>query len=125
MRSFRPENQAFGYEPVDGIPENVYPAIEKINTYSFLSGKKSSGFWTRGYFTPKKTAGTFLKKPGNAHNGKDLKTAARYFISLLSVTGLSLEDVRDKTYTGLNVDLDAVGDTAWLDSWWITAWKIP
>lgn len=111
-----PEKQAFGYEPVDGIPENVYPVIEKINTYSFFSGQKVVGFLDTRVFYAKKNSAEILEKARDAHNGKDFKTAARYFFSLLSVTGLSIEDVRDKSYAGLNMDMDAVGDTAWLDS---------
>jgi DNA polymerase III subunit delta len=111
-----PEKQAFSYEPVDGIPENVYPVIEKLNTYSFFSGQKVVGFLDTRIFYAKKNAAEILDKAREAHNAKDFKTAARYFFSLLSVTGFSLEDVREKTYAGLNVDMDAVGDTAWLDS---------
>ena len=111
-----PEKQAFGYEPVDGIPENVYPVIEKINTYSFFSGQKVVGFLDTRIFYAKKNAADILEKAREAHNGKDFKTAARYFFSLLSVMGLSFDDIRDKTYAGLNMDMDAVGDTAWLDS---------
>ncbi|MCX5881666.1 MAG: hypothetical protein NTU74_07665 [Deltaproteobacteria bacterium] len=111
-----PDKQAFIYEPVDGIPENVYPVIEKINTYSFFSGQKIVGFLDTRIFYAKKNAADILEKAREAHNGKDLKTAARYFFSLLSVMGLSFDDVRDKIYTGLNMDMDAVGDTAWLDS---------
>ncbi len=111
-----PEKQAFSYEPVDGIPENVYPVIEKINTYSFFSGQKVVGFLDTRIFYAKKNAADILEKAREAHNGKDLKTAARYFIGLLSVMGLSLDDVRDKTYAGLKMDMDAVGDTAWLDT---------
>lgn len=112
----QPDKQAFGYEPVDGIPEHVYPVIEKINTYSFFSGQKVVGFLDTRIFYAKKNSADILEKAREAHNGKDLKTAARYFFSLLSVTGLLLEDVRDKSYAGLNVDMDAIGDTAWLDS---------
>ena len=111
-----PDKQAFGYEPVDGIPENVYPVIEKINTYSFFSGQKVVGFLDTRIFYAKKNSSEILEKAREAHNGKDLKTAARYFFSLLSVLGLSFDDVRDKTYSGLNMDMDALGDTAWLDS---------
>jgi DNA polymerase III subunit delta len=111
-----PEKQAFSYEPVDGIPENIYPVIEKVNTYSFFSEHKVVGFLDTRIFYAKKNAADILEKAREAHNGKDFKTAARYFFSLLSVTGLSVEDVRDKTYAGLNMDMEAVGDTAWLDS---------
>ena len=111
-----PDRPAFGYEPVDGIPENVYSVIEKINTYSFFSGPKVVGFLDTRIFYAKKNAAEILEKARDAHNEKDLKTAARYFLGLLSVMGLSLEDVRDKTYAGLNMDMDALGDTAWLDS---------
>jgi len=112
----QPEKQAFSYESVDGIPENVYPVIEKVNTYSFFSGQKVVGFLDTRIFYAKKNAAEILEKARDAHNGKDFKSAARYFFSLLSVTGLSLEDVRGKTYAGLNMDMDAVGDTGWLDS---------
>jgi len=111
-----PENQAFSYEPVDGIPENVYPVIEKVNTYSFFSGLKVVGFLDTRIFYAKKNAADILEKAREAHIGKDLKTASRYFFTLLSVMGLSFDDVRDKTYAGLKIDTDAVGDTAWLDS---------
>ena len=111
-----PEKQAFSYEPVDGIPENVYPVVETINTYSFFSGQKVVGFLDTRIFYAKKNANDIFEKAREAHNGKDFKTSARYFFSLLSVMGLSLDDVRDKTYTGLNLDMDVVGDTAWLDS---------
>ncbi len=111
-----PEKQAFSYEPVDGIPENVYPVIEKINTYSFFSGQKVVGFLDTRLFYAKKNAGDILEKAMDSFKEKDVKTAARYFFSLLSVTGLSLDDVRDKSYAGLKLDMDAVGDTAWLDS---------
>ena len=50
-----PEKQAFSYEPVDGIPENVYPMIEKINTYSFFSSQKVVGFLDTRIFYAKKT----------------------------------------------------------------------
>lgn len=115
-RIIQPEKQSFGYEPVEGIPENIWPVIEKINTYSFFSGQKVVGFLDTRVFYAKKNAADILEKARQAHNGKDLKTAARIFFSLLSVMGLSLDDVRDKTYAGLNMDMDALGDTAWLDS---------
>ncbi len=111
-----PEKQAFNYEPVDGIAENLYPVIEKLNTYPFFSGQKVVGFLDTRIFYAKKNAADILEKAREAHKEKDLKTAARYFFSLLSVAGLSLEDVCDKNYAGLNMDMDAIGDTAWLDN---------
>ncbi len=112
----RPEKQAFSYEPVDGIPENVCPVIEKINTYSFFSGPKVVGFLDTRIFYAKKNSADILEKARESLNGKDLKTAARHFLSLLSVMGLSLDDVLDKSYAGLNMDMDVLGDTAWLDT---------
>jgi DNA polymerase-3 subunit delta len=114
-RLIPPEKQTFSYEPVDGIPENVYPVIEKINTYSFFPGEKVVGFLDTRIFYAKKNAAAILDKAKEACGEKDFKTAARCFFSLLSVTGLSFDDVRDKTYAGLNIDMDAIGDTAWLD----------
>jgi DNA polymerase III delta subunit len=38
------EKQSVSYEPMDGVPENVYAAIESLNTYSFFSDRKVVGF---------------------------------------------------------------------------------
>jgi DNA polymerase III subunit delta len=110
------EKQAFSYEPVDGIPENIYTVIEKINTYSFFSGQKVVGFLDTRIFYAQKNAAAILEKTREAHSGKDFKTAARYFFSLLSVMGLSFDDIRDKTYDVLKMDTETVGDMVWLDS---------
>ncbi len=114
-RLIPPEKQAFSYEPVDGLPENVYPVIEKVNTYSFFSGEKVVGFLDTRIFYARKNAADILDKAKEAYHEKDFKTAARNFFSLLSVTDISFDDVRNKTYAGLNIDMDALGDTAWLD----------
>jgi DNA polymerase-3 subunit delta len=111
-----PEKQAVCYEPMDGIPENVYLAIENLNTYSFFSDRKVVGFLDTRIFYAKKNAADILEKTKEACAEKDFKAAARNFFSLLSLTGLSFDDVRNKSYAGLNIDMDAIGDTAWLDA---------
>ena len=110
------EKQTFNYEPVDGIPENVSLAIENVNTYAFFSGQKIVGFLDTRIFYASKNAPDILEKIRESCNGKDFKTASRYFFSLLSVMNLSLDDVRDKDYKGLNLEMDAAGDTLWLDN---------
>lgn len=111
-----PEEQAVGYEPMDGIPENVYSVIENLNTYSFFSNRKVVGFLDTRIFYAKKNTSDILEKTKDAFDEKDFKTASRNFFSLLSLTGLSFDDVRNKHYAGLNLDMDALGDTAWLDA---------
>ncbi len=111
-----PEKQTVSYESVDGAPENVYGAIEKLSTYSFFSERKVVGFLDTRIFHGKKNADDLFKKIKTAFDEKDVKSAARGFFSLLSVMNLTIEDIRDKNYTALKLDADVEQDTAWIDS---------
>ncbi len=109
------EKQAVNFESVDGIAENVFSVVEKVNTYSFFSGTKIVAFEDTKIFYTKTNAADILLKTKDAYAEKDLKAASRFFYSFLSVLNLTMDDVSDKTYVRLNLDMDEMGDTAWLD----------
>ena len=111
-----PEKQAFNYETIDGVSENVYPAIEKLTTYSFFADPKVIGFVDTRIFHGKKNADEIFLKIKTAYEENDVKSASRNFFSLLSVMSLTIEDVRDKNYTALKLNPEMSQNTAWMDS---------
>ncbi len=53
-------NQSFNFEPIDGNDDGVSEAIEKINTFSLLSGPKVVGLLEAQIFDSKTNAENIL-----------------------------------------------------------------
>ena len=87
--------RSVNYEPVDN--DNVYEAIERVNTFSLLPGKKVVSLCDSQIFYSKQNEESFLEKAKDACDAKDMKKAAKYLTSLMGVSGLSFEDIADKT----------------------------
>lgn len=117
VRSLIPENQrSLGYEPIEGTNENIKEAIERSNTYSLLSGTKVVAICDSKIFYSKQDQDRLLEKAKQAYDGDDIKKAATYFLSLLSLLNLSYDDVSraNRTQTG-KLDSDRLGDDQWID----------
>jgi DNA polymerase-3 subunit delta len=112
-----PESQrSLGYEPVEGTNENIKEAIERSNTYSLLSGTKVVAICDSKIFYSKQDQGELLEKAKQAYDADDIKKAATYFLSLLSVLNLSYDDVSKENRTETsNLDIDRLGDDQWID----------
>ena len=109
-------NRSLNYEPIDGANENLQEAIEKVNTYSLISGTKVVAICDSEIFYSKQDEDKFLEKSKEAFDTKDMKKAAENFVRLLGLLKLSFDDVsranRSKT---LNLDADSLSDDRWLD----------
>lgn len=117
VRSLIPENQrSLGYEPIEGTNENIKEAIERLNTYSLLSGTKVVAICDSKIFYSKQDQDRLLEKAKQAYDSDDIKKAATYFLSLLSLLNLSYDDVSkaNRTQTG-KLDSDRLGDDQWID----------
>lgn len=105
------------YDPLEGTAENIYEVIERLNTYSLLRGAKVVALKESRIFYGQQDKGRLLEKSRNAYDDSDLKTAAKYFLSLLGNLNLSFDDVdksnRSKT---LNLDPGLTRDDEWLDA---------
>ena len=112
-----PESQrSLAYEPIEGTNENIKEAIERLNTYSLLSGTKVVAICDSKIFYSKQDQDKLLEKAKQAYDGDDIKKAATYFLSLLSLLNLSYDDVSkaNRTKTG-KLDSDRLGDDQWID----------
>lgn len=116
VRALLPEGRkSLQYEPV--TDDNVYTALELVNTFSLMPGTKVVVLPDSRIFYAKQEEGALLGKARDAFDDKNSKKAARLFLSLLGLQGLTLEDVADadKRADRLKGDADLLADSGWLD----------
>ncbi len=108
-------DRGMNYEPVDN--DSVYEAIEQVNTFSLLPGTKVVALCDSRIFYSKQSEASFLEKAKDAYHGKNIKKAAKFIASLLSVLNLSFDDVKDNASRTQNLKLDSgeFTDDRWLD----------
>jgi DNA polymerase-3 subunit delta len=82
------------FEPVEGLNENMPTALERINTYSLLSQSKIVAFTDARLFYSRQNMDRLWDKTAKACQAGEMKKAARFFMDLLSVQQLSLEDLQ-------------------------------
>mgnify|MGYP001821474004 CR=1 FL=1 len=109
-------NRTANYDPVDGTVENIYDVIERVNTFSLLSGPKVVAMRDSRIFYTKQDKSRLLENSKKAFDDENIKKSAKYFLRLMGNLNLSFEDVeksnRDKT---LKFDAGLREGDEWLD----------
>jgi len=91
-----PEERDINCEPVDGAPESVRDAVNRVNTYSMLSGNKVVAIQESRIFYSNQEQSKLLEKAKEAFKREDTKKAAKYVLSLLGQHQLGLDDIKTK-----------------------------
>jgi DNA polymerase-3 subunit delta len=109
-------NRTANYDPVEGAVESIYNVIERVNTFSLLSGAKVVAMRESRIFYTKQDKSRLLENSKKAFDDDNIKKAAKYFLSLMGNLNLSFEDVekssRDKTF---KLDAGLMQNDDWLD----------
>jgi DNA polymerase-3 subunit delta len=100
------QHQGLNYEAIDGASENVYEIIERLNTFPLIPSAKVIAVHGTRIFYSAVSVDDLLHKSKEAFEKEDLKESARYLLHMLSVAGMSLDDVKDGK---------KLADGAWLD----------
>ena len=104
------------YDPLEGAVENIYDVIERVNTFSLLSGPKVVALRESRVFYTKQDKSRLLENSRKAFDDDNIKKSAKYFLSLMGNLNLSFEDVeksnRDKS---LKFDAGLMAGDEWLD----------
>jgi DNA polymerase-3 subunit delta len=87
----RPRDVA--YEAVEGLNENVPTALERLNTYSLLSPGKVVAFTDARIFYSRQNLDRLWEQAAQAYRADEIKKAARYFLDLLSLQHLRMDDL--------------------------------
>ena len=96
------------FETLDGAEVNMPLAVERVNTYSLLSGKRVVLLADSGVFYARQDHKTLLEKAAVAHADGRSKHAADWLLKLLAGGNLGLDDVSVTTLNRLPgiVDVD-------------------
>ncbi|MDP2645503.1 MAG: hypothetical protein Q8P24_11220 [Desulfobacterales bacterium] len=86
-------DRSFNYEPFDGRDENISDAVERVNTYPFLAGRKVVALCDSRVFYSRQDKESLLERVKEAYGDNQTEKAAKYFVSLLGLLGLSLDEV--------------------------------
>jgi DNA polymerase III subunit delta len=108
--------RSFGYEPVDEDTESTADLIERLNTFSLMSGTKVVSLCDSKIFHSRQDLSALLKKCKTADDKGDRKKAARYLNSLLSLAGVEPDEARtEKGKEALKYSETFQDEGAWLD----------
>jgi len=111
------KNRDLNYEPMDGTEGNVREAIERVNTYSLISGVKVVAILDSRIFYSKQDEQRLLEKAKEAFDGENIEKSAQYLLNLLGILNLSLNDIKDtRRSKTLKLDPAKFGDAEWLDA---------
>jgi DNA polymerase-3 subunit delta len=82
-------------ESVDGMSASVHEIIERMQTFALFPGAKVVLVLGARLFYSKQSSEELLRKSKEALEKLDMKRAARHFLQVLALMGLSLEEVLD------------------------------
>ena len=109
------ENRQLHYEAVDGDRENMVAVVEKVNTFSLLSGPKVVAIVGSKIFYSKKDTLSFAEKAKVAFDDGNLKKAAGYILDLIGMLSLTFGEISaEDPCSSLKLDPEQFGDGNWL-----------
>ncbi|MDF1591386.1 MAG: hypothetical protein P1P89_07735 [Desulfobacterales bacterium] len=116
-RIFTSSEKRLNYEAMDDNNENIHDIIERINTYSLLSGPRVVALKDAKIFYSSLDIAAFFEKARTAYDSNDIKKASKYILSLMGKLNLTYEDLADKANRKVRLKYDAgiFGDDAWLE----------
>ena len=109
-----PSERGFNYDPMDGSDDTLETVIERMNTFSLLSGTKVIAFLEARIFYSKENHDKLLEKSRERFLNNDRKGAAKFFTHALSMLRLSFDEFENADKSQI-VAADVLGDGKWLD----------
>ena len=107
-------SRIMNFDPLDGINENIPKAVERINTYSLIPGKKIVALRDANIFYSKEDKWSLFQKAKTEVENNDLKRASGYFLKFLGSLELNFTDLNEKDrHENLGVEPDE--NLCWID----------
>ena len=114
---FTSSEKRLNYAAMDDNNGNIHDIIERINTYSLLTGPRVVALKDSKIFYSSLDMAAFFEKARAAYDINDIKKASKYILNLMSKLKLTYEDLADKADRNVRLKYDAgvFGDDAWLE----------
>ena len=108
--------KSLNYDSIDGSENHIREAIEKVNTYSLLPGKKVVAVRDTKIFYSKQNEADLMNKAKDAFDNEETENAAKYFLTLLGLSNLSFDDLSGENKAKvLKLDTDKADGDEWID----------
>jgi len=107
-------SRSFNYEPVDGLNDGAADAVQRVNTYSFMPGRKVVAILDSQIFHSRRDMEKILEKARKSYEDDNLKRGAGHLLNLLALMNLSFEDIGK---SGKNLVPAQSGQQATDDKW--------
>lgn len=107
---------SLNFDSIDGSKNHIREAIEKVNTYSLLPGKKVVVIKDTKIFYSKQNETDLITKAKDAFDGDETDKAAKYFLAFLGLSNLSFDDISGENRTkAVKLDLEQMDGGEWID----------
>ena len=108
--------RSFNVHGIDGTNSHIEEVIERINTYSLLSGPKVIALYDSRIFYSKQDEGLLLEKAREAYADQNMNKAATFVLTLLALRNVSIDDIDETNKKKVfKLEGDKPGETEWLD----------
>ena len=107
-------SKTLNFDPLDGNNENIPKAIERVNTYSLISGTKIVALRDANIFYSKEDKWSLFQKAKIEVENNEMKKASAYFIKFLSNLGLNFPDIYGESRSE-RLGIDPNEDLRWMD----------
>lgn len=109
------DSKDINHEIIDN--DNIYDALEKVNTYSMFAGNKLVSLMDSRIFYSGREDNKLVEKARQAYDSKQMKKAAKFVTALLSLKNLSYDDLNGKDLSKIfGTESEFIGDGKWLES---------
>jgi len=114
---FTSSERRLNYSEIEDTHENIYDIVERLNTFSLLSGPKVVALKDTKIFYSSLDAVAFFEKAKAAYDVNNIRKASGYILNLMGKLKLTYEDLADKTDRNerLKYDPGAFGNDLWLE----------
>ena len=109
-------HRKFNVHTIDETAGHIEEVVERINTYSLLSGPKIIALTDSRIFYSRQDEGRLLEKAREAYNDQNMNKAATLVSTLLGLVNLSFDDIDEANKKKvLKLEVDTEGKTEWFD----------
>ncbi|UCD32502.1 MAG: hypothetical protein JSV38_00955 [Desulfobacterales bacterium] len=108
--------RSLNYDSIEGSGDHIQEAIEKVNTYSLMPGKRVVAINDAKIFYSKQDETHLLKRSKDAFDSQDTDKAAKFFLNFLGLSNLSFDDIAGENRSKvLNFDAEQMDNDEWID----------
>jgi len=93
-----PHHQSLNYEAIDGSGEKSYEIVQRLNTFPLIPSAKVIAIHDTRVFYSSVVINDLLQKSKEAFEMKNLRESAHHFLHMLSMAGMSIDDVQEKNW---------------------------